>query len=561
MRATTLPRVARRLLAETTSLVVLVSLGVLAVWHLVRTPRSWMLFEDGDSVLLAIMRRSVEGGLPDDFWYSPVLFVQERLLYDATGLLFGLTAQQALAANAVVNVVLFGLAARFAVAPVMRTRSVWLRAASAVLPAALLTVSVLTESSRDRGSFELASLQLLTTYYSATIWAVLVLFGLLLRYALATSVRLRAVLVVLAVAVVSMAVWSNPMVLAWVALPAAVLLALMATTWWRLRADRGAVLRAAVADLAGPFTVVAAAGVVFVLRRSVAFAGVEKLRPDRADQAFATFGSAFADRVATLPGLLEVVLWAAVVAACVVALVVPGVRRTAGPGAVAVIATGALAPLLVVAFGVIGTPWTRYLQPVLFLPLVAVVLAVEALVRARRAARWDSRARRRAVTPGRSRPTLAVLGIAVAVGVPVSAGVAFPDVARASAQADPDVQCVVDWASATDRTGAGDFWTVRGVKYRLADQRQLLQVNATFGATTWLTNKHDYDGVRRASWVVLGGERPGLIAKPVDIVTSIDSVPTVPGAGAPDITRCGTLTIADWGKPVVPIAPPAEVGR
>ena len=50
------------------------------------------------------------------------------------------------------------------------------------------------------------------------------------------------------------------------------------------------------------------------------------------------------------------------------------------------------------------------------------------------------------------------------------------------------------YVNASERTGAGQFWSVRPVKAQVDDPRDIVQVDANLEGYDWLVNRADYDG-------------------------------------------------------------------
>lgn len=536
------------------ALVLQTALGAIALWHLVSTPRSWMLFDDGDSVLLAIVRRATEAGPPTEFGWSAVLFVPERLLYDVLSALTGLSPQATLALNAVVNLVLFGLASRFLVAPALRAASHTVRAMSGVVPVALLCALVLTESSAARASGELASLLMLTTYYSATAWGVLVILGILVRLHRASTARRRVVTSAALIGVVGVSVWTNMIVLLWLVVPATVVWCVFVVRplWPALRRGRlprGLVARALVV----PGIVAVETAVVVVMRDTVTASGYARAWDVSAGAALAAFAHALGDRFGSVEGALSVALWCVVWVASLVAalwmLSAPRGRRE-DRTELALVAVSASAPLLCGIF-VLGTLNLRYLQPVVFLPLAVAPVTLRVVGRAVR------RRSGRSGAVARLPRTAACMSWVIGAAVVVTAVAALPHVARASSAVPKDIACVVAWADATDRTGAGDFWAIRGVKYRLDDPGHLVQLSERLVADGSLVDKRESAGVHEVSWVVVGPGAPaGTPEYAGDASPGLPLSAYVRAAGGVEPQRtqtCGRLLIADWGSPVVRI--------
>jgi hypothetical protein len=493
------------LMSEGAGALGLVSLGVLALAHLSSVPRAYLLYDAGDSVLFALMRRSREVGEASDWIYSPVLFWPEHALY---GLLSALetSPQATLAVNAVVNVVLFGLFGRFALAPVLRNTGRAFRIYSSIIPAALLTLFVLFESSADRHSFELVSLLLLTTYYAGTIWGTLVVVGCLLRL-LAGGTRAWYAVMFL---VVVLSTITNPMFAVWCLAPTVGVLAV-----WCLQ--RRAVDRRSV----GVVGVMVLGGLIGVLARTGwTDPGDYALDPFVVAPALSAYWSPLAARLATPTGATELVIGLALIGVTAVAVM----RLPRASVARVPLLLGSLGPLIVaVVLIALGTWPARYAEPLFFLPMSmspAVLLAAPSM---------------RKPSPAAIRGIATTCVLVLALGATAT----LPGVVRRATVPDADTACVLRWAAAHDRVGAGDYWSYRGIQYRLRDPRQLVQIGEDGKFRDWLSNRHDVDGVRSVSWIVRGMEA-------MDVSLHLDD-PSV----KPVTVRCGDYTVFDYRRPVI----------
>src|SRR5579875_2281585 len=171
------PRIAPRRttggpLTEAGAAAVALAAALVAVAHCCMTARAWILFSDADSVLLPLMRASRAVGEPQRWALSPVLFLPERALYDLTAAT-GAGVRDALAIDAVVTlVVLYGVLR--AVAALAGARTPF----GAVLAFGAFCGLTLLDSSAVFDSFELPSLTMSTTYYSATLLGAALAVGL-----------------------------------------------------------------------------------------------------------------------------------------------------------------------------------------------------------------------------------------------------------------------------------------------------------------------------------------------------------------------------------------------
>jgi hypothetical protein len=216
----------RRWAIETLAALSAAALSVLLLAHLAGSPRAWLLFYDGDSVLPALLAGSIRVGQSADWALSSVAFVPESAAYLALAAL-GLPVQHTLALNAVVNLLALYAALRSVAGAALPDRAAATRAALALGSFAVFVGFGLLEGSASRETLELASLLATTTYYSAAVIATVLCLALLLRV-LAPSRREPAVrrdAVVLA-AVTALSVLSNPIVALWYVAPLLALAAL-----------------------------------------------------------------------------------------------------------------------------------------------------------------------------------------------------------------------------------------------------------------------------------------------------------------------------------------------
>lgn len=537
---------AHRVGAGAVGVTLMAALGVLALAHVASTARSWLLFDDGDSVVLALVRRAAESGQELDWVWSPVLFVPEGALYGVLSA-FGLSPQATLALNAIVNVVVFGLCGRFALGPALHGQRLAARIGSGVLVSTALVVFVMCESTDSRTSLELASLQLLTTYYSGTVWGMLLAVGLTVRIRAAGPGRTRTCWGVLLALVCAGSVSTNPLLIAWACVPIAAVVVLTGFAGVRhrrrapLEQSPVTVRRWSPPDAWVLGAIGAGTAIGLVSRWDVRTPGTHKIRPDAMGRSVEFTLGAVAERLQTPAGMLEVLIWVALWSV-VVWLAVRSWRRSDRRSAVTfTFVLGATGPVVVMVGSVLlGTSATRYLQPVLLLPLVCVPLAVAACRRAGKATacRRLQEIRRRRALRWVTASVVVVLG---------SAAAAVPGAASAATTVNRSVDCVVAWADEVARPGAGDFWDIRGVKYRLRDPEQLIQVDGNQRMRPWLANRRDGDGVRAVSWMVFGPDGPGW---------EPGRVASVDRRVEPRVLRCGTFAIVDWGRPVVPVVRP-----
>jgi len=487
-------------LREAAAAVAALALSLIVVAHLVATERAALLFTDGDSVITVLITRSLSAGEPQDWAMSSVLFLPEIAVFWLLSLL-GLPIMATVLLNAVINLLALYLALRF----VTRTPVAALAAFTAFAALALL------ESSGSRESLELASLMATTTYYSATVIGVLVTLGLLLRL----PGRPAVLAGVATVALVSTA--SNPIFLAWAVLPFALLLI----------AARHLPVRARVLGL---IALGGGAALGMLVRLPLApwitNTGAGYAQPSQWGESARYYGDLVADRAQDAAGVASLLVWGILVALGVTLTVLCLRRRQLLLASIAAVTW--MAPLLVVVGAVaLGTHASRYIQPAVFLPVLAVAVLVAMVPTPHRLV--DARL----VFPG----TALVLAIVAAV--------LLPGVVQAGSRQHPDadVACVTQWVAASGEVGAGQFWTIRAPKAYADDPAALVQDDLQLNAYAWLVNRQDF-AVERVSFLVSD-----------ELSFAFDLPPRLASATTQTID-CGRYTITDFGWPIVVLGPP-----
>lgn len=458
--------------------------------------RSELLFRDGDSLIVAMFTRSVLSGEHLDWAMSSVLFLPESAVFGGISAIAPGNLNSLLAINAVVNLLAVYGALRLAAG---RRRPGSSPVAWSLIALLVFGALAATETSASRDALELASLQLTTTYYSATVVAVLIVIGALRRW----LDRPRAWMLVVLAAVAVIATASNPLFAVWATVP---LVALLCTGL--LRRERRMLLPMCV--------LIGSTALGFVARipfsEWIANTGAGYAQPELWLESIGYYGELLADRLSTPLGVIGTLI--------VVALIVFAVLRTVRAdttGERLVAAAGWMLPLLVTIGAIaLGTHAARYLQPVVFAPLLALVSVP------------------RAVRLPKAVPAIAALLIAV------TAGVSIPRLVDVSHESDADLDCVTDWVTASGRTGAGQFWTVRLPKAHLDDPAQLVQVDNRLNGYAWLVNRTDFDA----------GEVTFLVEDSQSVQWEM------PVAAVPEqIVQCGRYRILDFGTTALPLGP------
>lgn len=554
-------------------------LTLLAVLHLLSTSRSWLLFFDGDSVILPLFERSLQAGQPFEWAMSTTVFLIEIPVYLVLAFL---TANpfHALTVNAILNfIALYGLIRLIAGLSLPERGRRFVVAVSLVTFAVPLAATLL-ESTTNADSFELFSLLATTTYYYPTVLALLAAAWLLARLvvrdaptetvpsvapdasdgparpappnaspASAASGHRGALLVGLGILTV-VSVTSNPLYGVWTAAPAVVtLLALAGLGRIRWRTA----LVPAVVLIAGCF------GGVLLRKPLAPYLSMDPanylhigdiLTPLR------FYGAAIADMFSRPTGFIELVLLSTLGSVTLVAGIA-AVRMPQLPLRRQLLFLLAAVTVLAVAIGsvLVGTNATRYLQPLAFAPLLVVPaligLGLDSLRHRRQTARrrpglfarpaTTARRARAAetvsahdhvATTTKQRPAaLGLLLVVLLLGSIVGTGSAVA--ASVSRVHLPGAACLEGWLAGRTLTGAGQFWAIRGLKTYGAPNVHLLQIDEYLNARPWMVNLADYDG-GRVSYLVVN-DRSAWGEELVDTL----------GAPRANIS-CGTYTILDY---------------
>lgn len=528
---------------ETAGWATAVAISIVIVGQVAAGPRSELLFRDGDSLIVALVGRSLLDADRLDWMFSGVLFLPETAVFTVLRMLLpAASIMGVLAVNAVVNLVAFYGAVRLAAG---RRRPGRAPVAWSLAALSAFGVLAITDVSASRDALEPASLLLTTTYYSATVIGVVLAAGLVRRWfdararssplsgvaapagrrssAGATTTggggddghrRRWALLAFLAgVAMVSTA--TNLLFLAWGTAPLSV--AMLAALHPRL-AGR-AVLRPLIALVAGSFIGML---VRIPLSAWIADPGEGYAHPAEAFSSLLYYGELASDRLSTAGGVVAMALTFALLLTCVQRTVrlLRSASHDQDSGGLLLAAFGWLAPIAtVVGAIVLGTHAARYLQPIAFAPVLALVALPSALR-----------------LPSPARIAAAVGAVLLAAGAVAS----VPRIHQAATAPDPDVACVVGWVSASGRVGAGQFWTVRLPKLLLRHPAQLVQVDHTLRGYNWLVNRSDFDAD--------------------EVTFLVEDAQTVPwqitGAPQPDeVIPCGRYRILDYATHPLHIGP------
>jgi hypothetical protein len=519
----------RRWPVELAGLVGASAIAITVIVHLISTPRAWIVYYDGDSLVNTLIWKSLVDGQPQHWAMSSVLFVPEFALY-ATLSFLGLSVKATLTLNAIVNLLALYAAIRFVASTGRGQR--WDVAAS-IGAFGIFGILAMLDSSTNRESFELPSLMATTTYYSATVIGVLVAIGLVRRLCDRghLTARRREVIALFAVATVS--TFTNPIFVAWAVAP----LVLLLLALWRGRIVRVGALAAAGLSLA--LGVGAGVALRLPFAALISDSGVNYVEPGRLEGSLSYYGRLIAERAQTVDGACSLAVAGVLIAISVAASVI-AVRRRWVAGSIVSSAAWVVPVVVSVGAVLLGTEATRYLEPVFFAPILVVTVLPGLLSPRRLRIPRPLRIGRRLRI---GRPKRFVAGAAVIAAVVASGVVGIPRLVTESESVDPAVQCVDNWVTASHLTGAGQYWTIRAPKAYLADPRQLVQVDASLGPYTWLVNRADYTGAR-VSFLVVNTTQPLKL-------------PDRQAQQTPHTTiSCGRYTIVDYASATLTLGPP-----
>lgn len=486
------------------------AIALVTAGQVASSARADLVFRDGDSLVVALFSRSLLSGDALDWAMSSVLFLPETAGYSALDLALPLGVNAILAVSAVLNLLALYGAIRVAAGRAGGGRA---PVAWSVIALGVFGILAMTDVSASRDALDLASLQLTTTYYSSIVVAVVLSIGLARRI-LDRGERGerggRTVALLITLGLVStVATLSNPLFAVWATITVVAVLAILA-----LRATP----RAPILTMLVPLLGGTALGIVLRIPFApwIANTGVGYAQPALWAESLQYYGRLLTERLQHPLGALGAIL---VVALLVLAIVQTRRAEDTGSRLVAVVAWSA--PLIVVVGAIaLGTHAARYLQPVAFVPLLALVASprvvhISARVRSRVAA-------------------------GVAVLLLVGGALSIPRLSDAASKPDVDLACVTDWVDDSGRTGAGQFWTVRLPKLHLADPSHLVQVDHQLNGYAWLVNRTDFD-VGEVSFLVEDSQTVQW---------------DLPVAVVPDeVVDCGRYSILDFGEQALPLGP------
>ncbi|MGG7464292.1 hypothetical protein [Plantibacter sp. YIM 135347] len=526
-------RVTVRIALEALGVLIVVAFALIAVAHLLQTQRAPVLLSDGDSVILPIMLRSFTEGEPQLWAMSAVLFAFPEIPLYLLSAAIGHTPQLAFIVNAAVNVLAAYGALRLLIRFVAPKLAPTLRIAAGIVPIGWLVLLVSLEHTALRDSFELASLFLTTTYYSGSTLGLLVTIALLTGIVGRRDTRAIGLLVALGV-LTALCMSSNPLHVVWSVAPAigtVLILSSVRRAPWRTSL-------VVIGVLAAGTVVGLALRIPFARNISTGLQGY--IRPDGWLVSSEYYGARLGDTTTSASGVIEIILVILAALVTIVVAVLAISRRWDRRTTTALVAAALTIATTFLAMMTLGTEAARYFAPVWF-GAVAAIAVGSAHAAGRLQGWWRTRGVRQAAgtaSNGR-RSTVRTAALAVAavlvIGTLVGGGAAMRSIA-----ADPDVQrfdgaaCVSEWVDGRDITGAGQFWTIRGLQAYGGPDVRLLQIDASFHPYLWITNAADFTG-QDVSYLVVDDQSAWYHPLEQDL-----------GEPASRMS-CGGFTILDYG--------------
>jgi hypothetical protein len=479
------------------------AVALIVTGQVAASARSELLFRDGDSLVVALFAQSSLAGDPSSWAMSSVLFLPEAALFAGLDAVLPFDVNGVLAVNAVVNLLSLYGALRLAAGRRHPGRA---PVAWALVGLAAVGALAMTETSSSRDALELGSLLLTTTYYSATVIAVVLTIGVIRRF-VARERRGGGLLISLA-SVAALSTLSNPLFAVWATVPLAVVLGALA-----LRSTARSRMLIALVTLAGG-TVLGAVGRI-PFAAWIANTGAGYAQPHLWAESITYYAGLLSERSSTPLGLVGTLLTAALLVIAIVRSV-----RSREPSERLVALAAWVIPLLVLLGAIaLGTHAARYLQPLAFAPVLALV------------------ATPRVLALPRPRLLIAIGAVLLLAGSALS----VPRLASSAHTPDADLTCVTDWVDVSGRTGAGQFWTVRLPKLHVDDPSQLVQVDHQLAGYAWLVNRTDFD-VGAVSFLVEDAQTVAW-QLPLDVMPD-------------EVVDCGRYRILDFGSASLPLGPP-----
>lgn len=486
---------------ELTGWLAALAVALIVTGQVAASARSELLFRDGDSLVVALFTQSFLAGDPSNWAMSSVLFLPEAAVFAGLAAVLPFDVNGVLAVNAVVNLLSLYGALRLAAG---RRRAGRAPVAWALIGLAAVGALAMTETSSSRDALELGSLLLTTTYYSATVIAVVLTIGVIRRFV--ARERHGAGLLIALASVAAISTLSNPLFAVWATVPLAVVLGALA-----LRSTARSRMLVTLVALIGGTALGFVGRIPFAAW--IANTGAGYAQPQLWAESITYYAGLLSERSSTPLGLAGTLLTAALLVVAIVRSV-----RSREPSERLVALAAWVIPLLVLVGAIaLGTHAARYLQPLAFAPVLALVATPRVLA-----------------IP---RPLIAI-GMVVLLA---ASALSIPRLASAAQTPDADLTCVTDWVDASGRTGAGQFWTVRLPKLHVDDPSRLVQVDHQLSGYAWLVNRTDFD-IGTVSFLVEDAQTVAW-QLPLDVMPD-------------EVIDCGRYRILDFGSASLPLGPP-----
>jgi hypothetical protein len=510
---------------ELTGLLYAIAWGCFVLAVMFAGPRGSWFFDDGDSVLMPMLKRSLDLHQPYAWAMSSVTF-----LFPEIPIYLGLAAiasgpRAALVLNAVLNIVLlYGVLRLIAQLLLRRGASSRLGMLAALAAIGTVVSCVLLERGTTQTSLQLVSMFFTTTYYYGAMLCLFVVVALaILALKFNSSRRVKIWSASGIAGSIAISTWSDPTTLFWLGAVVPIALGLLVLSHrdsWRT------VLQLYCAIGCG-----FAAGILArVPFRRMIFQSVTG-RVDLTAQRHAggLLLAAVSEQILSLPGIIELVSLAALLVFTWLAF---ARLRAAGLSAEAtfVSTVAALGPLILIVSDIAGGDGKpRHIQPIYFLPALSIVLVITRL-------RSDRGPRQRSLTCRDRAPSLRALAALVVCCAVVCASIVGLKVSAeaSSAASSKGLMCLEDWIDGRNLQGVGGFWGARALlAYGSADV-DLLQVTGGFASYLWLVNSAAYTNVH-ASYEIVSPQDQWQLGS------------SIPVLGQPArIVRCNGFDIYDY---------------
>ncbi len=489
-----------------------VLLGAIAVSLLLGTPRAENLFFGADSTVMPLVQRSIEDGEPFQWRMTSTIFAVEIPIFALLSLVVKGVFTRVLVSG-IVNYVLLYLMLRW-IAGVLGARlSRPVKIGVGLIGVAIPALMVALEVTWTVRTIEFASMLLSTSYYYPVLIGMFAAVAMVARM-MQVPGRAQAGYAVALGVMTAVLVMSNPLFVGWAVAPILGTLFLMLLgrrrgVAWRvlwvatLATGVGMAVALVIRDLLGD--VVGKGADQYVGGVSVALEYYSRY----------TIG----ESLQTWRGVVEMVLLIVLIAFSVY-VAVRGMRRSDSAELLFAALVGPVIVVVIVAGTILtGAGAARYLQPMLFAPLIAVVVLAAQRAQPRTMVESLQDAPSEAPDPGEDpaggdpvpEPAAGPGGRGVRVGAGAAAvallvggTVALVDLGRFAAHTRyTATDCLVEWIDGRDIAGAGNFWLVRPMLAFGPDGLQLVQMEDAVTPTVWMTNRYDFEQDRKISFILV----------------------------------------------------------